>query len=178
MKKYQPVSEPKRLVDWFLLLPLICVLGVLFFGLIKVIWEVPWLLLLIPIIYVVAAVQNKKQQKKLSDMVKDRKNDSICSFARSFDCREIDTWVIRAVFEQLQDNMQWVHPNFPIRQNDNIYDNLLIDEEVLELDLVEEIAQRTGKSLNDSEQNPYYGKVNTVAELVYFFNLQPMKNAT
>ena len=178
MKKYQPVSaEHKRLVDWFFLLLLLLPLG----GLLFAIWEAPWLLLLIPIIisisYMTDSAIGKKQQKKLSDMVKNRKNDSICSFARSFDCRKIDTWVIRAVYEQLQNYMQGDHPNFPIRAKDNIYDELLIDDEDFDLDLVDEIAQRTGRLLNEPEKNPYYGNVNTVADLVYFFNLQPMKNA-
>ena len=49
---------------------------------------------------------------------------------------------------------------------------LLIDDEDLDLDLVEEISERTGISLDNYEQNPYYGKVNTVRNLVLFFNQQ------
>jgi hypothetical protein len=177
MKKYQPASEPIRLADWLFLLPLGGLFLLVIWLILFAIWKEPWSLLFIPIIISVFYILDSVRHKKLSDMLKDRKNDSICSFARNFDCRKIDTWVIRAVYEQLQDYMQGDHPNFPIRANDNIYDELLIDEEDFELDLVDEIAQRTGRLFNDSEKNPYYGNVNTVADLVYFFNLQPMKNA-
>ena len=50
---------------------------------------------------------------------------------------------------------------------------LEIDDEDLDMDLVAEIGQRTGRSMENAEKNPYYGKVSTVEDLVLFFNLQP-----
>ena len=81
------------------------------------------------------------------------------------------------MYEQLQENLSSVHPDFPIRANDHIFDELFIDSEDFNEDIVEEIAQRTGRTLDGVESNPYYGKVNTVAELVYYFNLQPKQVA-
>jgi hypothetical protein len=49
---------------------------------------------------------------------------------------------------------------------------LKLDEDDLDLDLIEEIAQRTGRSMENFESNPYYGKVTTARDLVLFFNHQ------
>ena len=54
----------------------------------------------------------------------------------------------------------------------------MLDEDDLDLDLVEEIAQRTSRSLDGYESNPYYGKVTTARNLVLFFNYQDRASAT
>ncbi|MEM7018209.1 MAG: hypothetical protein AAF512_12820, partial [Pseudomonadota bacterium] len=64
----------------------------------------------------------------------------------------------------------------PIKASDNLFETLKFDADDLDLDLVEEIAQRTGRSLEDGESNPYYGKVTTVGNLVLFFNHQAIEN--
>ena len=109
-------------------------------------------------------------------LLQERKSDSLCTFARHFDARKIDTWVIRAVYEQLQDYLDGERVEFPIRPTDDVFTDLLIDEEDFELDVVEEIAQRSGRSLERMEENPFYGKASVVENLVYFFNLQPISS--
>ncbi|HVX90748.1 MAG TPA: hypothetical protein VHC20_03920, partial [Candidatus Paceibacterota bacterium] len=91
---------------------------------------------------------------------------------RSFERRRVDTWVIRAVYEQLQSHLGTEKP-VPIRATDSLANDLLVDDEDLDMDIAEEILQRTGRSMKDTERNPYYGKVRTVADLVYFVNEQP-----
>ena len=120
----------------------------------------------------------KKSKKHFGILLKNRQKDSIGTFSRHFEFRKIDTWVIRAVYEQLQNYLSSEKENFPIRPSDDIFIDLKIDDEDFEYDLVEEIAQRTGRSLENAESNPYYGKVNIVENLVYFFNEQPKVNAT
>ncbi len=141
-------------------------------------WEAPYLLLLLPIFFVVDVRDRKKREKHFRVLLEGRKNDSICTFSRHFEYRKIDTWIIRAVYEQLQNYMNGEKENFPIRPTDDVFADLMIDDEDFELDLVEEIAQRTGRSLENTESNPYYGKANIVENLVYFFNEQPKTNAT
>lgn len=108
-----------------------------------------------------------------------RERDSICTFTRFFDFRNVDTWIIRAVYEEIQ---FFIGEQVPIRPRDNIYDDLKIDPDDFEMDhkfdIVGNIADRTGRSLDGYEQNPYYGKVNTVEDLVMFFNLQPKLKTT
>ncbi len=135
------------------------------------IWEYPFLLLLIPVIYLVDRIRHKKNKKHLSRLLENRRNYSICEFARHFEYRKIDTFVIRAVYEQLQNHMQT--ETFPILPTDDIFADLKIDEEDFEYDIVAEIAQRAGRSLDNVKHNPYYGKASIVENLVYFFNEQP-----
>lgn len=118
-----------------------------------------------------------KIEKHFSDLREERIDLSICEFAREFDSKTVDTWIIRAVYEQVQAALP-TKQVFPIRASDSLFDTLMLDEDDLDLDLSEEIAQRTGRSLEDYESNPYYGKVTTVRNLVLFFNHQARANAT
>lgn len=171
--RYMPKFKeaPTNAIGWVFLTFL---LGLLLW----LVWTVPYLLLLIPIYFVMAFWERRKRTRHFSILLKERQSDSICSFSRYFEYREVDTWVIRAVFEQLQNYLNPERENFPIRPTDDVFIDLKIDEEDFEFDLVEEIAQRTGRSLEDAESNPYYGKANIVENLVYFFNEQPKANAT
>jgi hypothetical protein len=99
-----------------------------------------------------------------------RQAESICSFARSFDCRATDTWIIRAVFEELA-----AYVRFPVRPDDRLQDDLMIDSEEL-ADIAEAVAQRSGRPLEECGANPLYGKVRTVRELVEFFVHQPRRS--
>jgi hypothetical protein len=54
-----------------------------------------------------------------------------------------------------------------------MFDSLKIDPEDLDYD-IEELAEKIGRTSNNIESNPYYGKVITVRDLVYFFNNQPL----
>lgn len=126
-------------------------------------------------------VWNKFEQPKIekyfASLCEDRKGLSICEFAREFDSHTVDTWLIRATYEQLQAALPTKH-KVPIKASDNLFDTLKLDEDDLDLDLVKEIAQRTGRSLDNLESNPYYGKVTTARNLVLFFNHQACANAT
>jgi hypothetical protein len=49
-----------------------------------------------------------------------------------------------------------------------------MDVDELDYVVAEEVAQRTGRSLENPEANPKYGSVETVADLVKFFESQPL----
>ena len=95
-----------------------------------------------------------------------RKGESICQFARAFDCRTIDTWIIRAVY----DEFAWT---FPLRPSDRLKEDLRIDGDDLDFGAVN-IARRTGRSLDGYERNPMYGKIKTLRDVVMFFHHQPV----
>ena len=101
---------------------------------------------------------------------------SICTFAREFEAREVDTWIIRATYEEVQRAICF-DKLVPLKAADHLFETLKLDEDDLDLDLVEIIAQRTGRSLDGYEENPFYGKVTTVRNLVLFFNCQPVADA-
>jgi hypothetical protein len=168
MPKY--VQPPRRWYAW----PLLAVMaGALLYSLGYFIVSQP--LVAVPLLGVGIAlgVRGAKRRKhRMHELLAERDGESICEFARSFERRRVDTWVIRAVYEQLQSHLGTEKP-VPIRATDSLANDLLVDDEDLDMDIAEEILQRTGRSMKDTERNPYYGKVRTVADLVYFVNEQP-----
>ena len=134
----------------------------------------PYLFLIIPVLAVYIYYENKRAKTKFSLLAEERKEVSICEFARSFNTKKVNTWVIRAVYEQIQ---AYVPTTIPIKENDTLFELLEIDEEDLEFNLFAEISQRTGRSLEGLENNKYFKKLKTVGDLVYMFNEQPLKNS-
>lgn len=164
MLKYVP--RPVTWVGWL-------VMGVFVAAIIGFFWSAPKALYFVPLLVAAYFIEARRTKKKLTALAETRAGESICTFARSFDCRETDTWVIRAVQEQLQAYLAREVPAFPLRQSDNLVKDLGIDPEDLSLDIAEEIAQRTGRSMEDTGRNPYWEKVETVGDLVQFFLHQP-----
>ena len=141
----------------------------------------PWYLAVIAgialLVVVWSAIDQPKVERYFIGLCKERDGLSICEFAKEFDPKVVDTWIIRAVYEQLQAALP-TKQQVPIKASDTLFEILMLDEDDLDLDLVEEIAQRTGRGLEGYENNPYYGKVTTVRNLVLFFNHQAPANAT
>ncbi len=117
------------------------------------------------------AIERPRMEKYFSGLRESRKGLSICDFAKEFDLEVVDTWVVRAVYEQVQAALP-TSQKIPIKASDDLFATLKLDEDDLDLSLMGEIAQRTGRSLDNYERNPYYGKVTTVRYLVLFFNQQ------
>ncbi|MDR7378275.1 hypothetical protein J2X19_002954 [Rhodoferax ferrireducens] len=119
----------------------------------------------------------RKRRLHIAALAKGREGDSICQFARSFDTRNVDTWVIRAVYEVLQQELNDATPAFPVKATD-LLAGLLIDPDDLDMAVAPEVSRRSGRSLENSDVNPLYGKVLSVADLVMFFNSQPKIRAS
>lgn len=94
-----------------------------------------------------------------------RRNDSICTFARSFERRSSDTWIIRATHDELTGML-----GFPVRASDQLRD-LSVDDDDLE-DIATHIALRARRSTSFAG-NPFIGQVNTVGDLVRCLHAQP-----
>ncbi|WP_444943585.1 hypothetical protein ACJJIK_19135 [Microbulbifer sp. ZKSA006] len=122
-------------------------------------------------------IEQPKIDRHFQQLCEKRKDLSIGEFAREFERKTVDTWIIRAVYEQLQAALP-TKQQVPIQASDKLFNTLKLDEDDLDLDLIEQIAQRTGRSLAGCGNNPYYGKVTTVRNLVLFFNRQPRTGAT
>ena len=137
------------------------------------IWSVPWVMLLFAVILVFSWSDGRKDKTQIAALLAERRDESICDFARSFDTKAVDTWIIRATYEALQPYVELAGESVPIRADDRLNEDLKIDGDDLDLDVVEVIAQRTGRSFSGYRQNPYCGKVHTVRDLVMFFNVQP-----
>jgi hypothetical protein len=101
-------------------------------------------------------------EARIRKLAESRAGESICKFARSFERRRVDTWIIRAVYDELQAYLGG-NSGVPIRASDRLKDDIPIDMEDLEMDLIANIASRSRRSLTDTTSNPLFGKVKTVA---------------
>ncbi len=106
-----------------------------------------------------------------------RPGESLCRFARDFDCRAVDTWLVRATFEEVRGKIFDRHcPLFLVRADDRLWEDLRIDEDTLE-EMGVRVAERAGYSLNDTRDNPLYARIKTARDLVAFMCHQPCTRA-
>jgi hypothetical protein len=101
-------------------------------------------------------------------LLKATRSGNICAFRKAFDCRNVDPWIIRATYQEIQN---WVS-GFPVEAEDDVLTQLEIDEEDLDY-LIQDIARRSGYDLAHTEGNPLYDRVKTVGDIVHFINHQP-----
>lgn len=153
---------------------LVLIIAVLILG--GIIWQAPYFLLIILVIGILIYFHNKRWGKKLSILAAKRKGCDIGTFTKSFDYRKIDTWIIRSVYEELQKYLSTKKLQLPILATDHLAKDLNIDIEDLNDFIMESIAQRTGRTFENYEKNPYYNNLNTVSDLVGYFNFQPVEN--
>jgi hypothetical protein len=109
------------------------------------------------------------QARKFNRMGRERSGETICQFARHFAGSDFDPVVVRAVYETTQE--LYGRTDLPIRPSDRFSKDFSVCGEDLH-DLCEEVAQLAHRSLEAAEQNPLWGKVHTVAELVRFMQFQ------
>ena len=115
-------------------------------------------------------VSNRRERRRLGTLAGAREGESLCHFARSFDKRRVDTWIVRAVHEELQLLLR-PFAGFPVRASDSLSGDLGLDGDDVE-DLIADVARRAGRSLAQAERNPFYGQVRTVSDVVLFVNAQ------
>ena len=103
-----------------------------------------------------------------------RVGEDIGTFARAFDRRapEFDPWVVRAVWDALQQHVEARGRHVPLRPSDQLVAHLDIDADDLE-DVAVEAATRAGRNSSDWRANPVNRPVETVADLVRLVALQP-----
>lgn len=138
---------------------------------------VVWALIAVPalrwaavLMVIVSVIFNEIIGVRLRRLARTR-SDDIGTFARSLDVRNTDTWLIRAVYEEVNALLPSKLRPFPLRSTDTC-EILHIDPEDLD-DLVEIVAERAGYSLEQLEDNPHYGSVRTLGELIRCLQAQP-----
>ncbi len=124
-----------------------------------------------------ARTVTRREEDGLRNLAAERNGESICEFARGFDTRTVDTWIVRAVYEQVQGQLKHIHPAFPVRASDRLKEDLHLDDEDLDMNLAAQVEQRTDRSLDETKANPLFGKVKTVRDLILFFHAQPKRGA-
>ena len=130
---------------------------------------------LIAFALVISAPWNLLRDRRNARLRAERQGEGICTFARAFDRRGVDPWIIRAVHEELQPYFTTRDSPVPLRPADRLYEELGIDGDELD-DVAQTIARRTGRPLVDTERNPVR-PVSTAGDLVHFFAHQPRVQA-
>lgn len=137
-------------------------------GLVWATYEAPglfWILGPAVAIYGFATIRMRRYWQRLGN---ERKTESICTFARALPARAHDTWVVRAVYEELSANR-----NLPLRPHDLIERDLGFLPEDFD-DCLERAAFRSGRSYADCSKNPWVGKVVTISDAIAFLEHQPL----
>jgi len=171
--RMMPAYEaPEMSLFWKLFIYLF--VGWMFVMLLMQIWETPMLAFFILAVVLVSWIDDWLNEIEFHMSALEREGEDIGTFARSFDYRKVDTCVIRAVYDALSRCFSYRGVVYPFRASDRLVEDLNIDSEELE-DIAEEVMQRTGRVDKDWEKNPYYNKLETVRDLVLFFDAQPRR---
>ena len=127
---------------------------------------------------IIAIVLALYDQRRLRLLSVQRQGEDIGTFARSFDRHSelFDPWVVRAVWEELQPYVAFRGGRMPLRPADDLDTFICIDPEDLEFDVLPTITKRARRSLENMEANPFYGRVETVEDLVMFIANQPRRS--
>jgi hypothetical protein len=133
--------------------------------------------LVIGAIVICSAIWVQVNGRRLRRLAEQRTGEDIGTFARAFDRRTgpFDPWVVRATWDALQPYMSFRDGQVPLRPTDRLEQDLRIDPDDLDLDIVVEIADRAGYSLDQAEANPMHGNIRTVRDLVKFITRQPKR---
>lgn len=111
--------------------------------------------------------------RRIRSIALSRSNSDICAYARSFDYRNVDTKIMREVYNHVQ---AWAGKYegvpFPVEADDCFKEIYKIHPDDLD-DIYLEIAQKLGISTESPELNPYWNKVTSVKNLVLFLQNQP-----
>jgi hypothetical protein len=165
----KPIRKPPSLVAWVFLVGLAA-------WLVYLLWLHP--LVTVACISVLAALSwlhRRSIRNHLKAIAASRTGESICTFSRAVDCRSLDTWIVRAVYEEIQEHLASECSSFPLRWTDRLKEDLRIDPDALDEELAIDVAERTGRDLKNTEANPLFGKVETVRDLAFFFHAQPKR---
>jgi len=137
-----------------------------------VIWDEPYLALFFFGVILISSVSGSSLSTTIEKRMQERSYEDIGTFTRSLDYRNIDTWIIRAVYEEIGSELDIDGKIFPLRGSDNLYKDLRLDDEDLYY-VFNRVMARTGISDLGAEENPYYHKVETVEDMILFLNAQP-----
>jgi acyl carrier protein len=115
------------------------------------------------VVWIAGVIQNRRMRRVAAK----RSEDLICSFARSLDCRHLDTQVIRATYEEFQHYLQDVSPTFPIRRTDRFEKDLHIDGDDV-TDILVAVTKRCDRVNEFTAAWPKERKIETVADLIQY----------
>jgi len=117
-----------------------------------------------------------RDENRLRRLAAGRRGEGICTFAREFQRGTVHPHILRSVYDELSILLRYSRGVVPLRGTDRLHEELRMDAEAIE-EVLEDAAQRAGRSLDDTSRNPLYGRLRTVADLVHFLGFQPPESA-
>lgn len=112
-------------------------------------------------------------QRAFRRLAADRSGEGLCTFARALG-RRADPRIIRATYDELAPVVAFRGGQLPLRAMDRLIADLRLSADGLD-DVVEAIATRAQRVFAETRANPYYGRVRTVADIVWFVQHQPRR---
>ena len=109
-----------------------------------------------------------------------RHNEDIGSFARAFERRgaaPFDPWAVRAVWNAVVAATEAKGQRIPLRPTDRLVDDLDVDPEEIEY-LLPELVEQCERIPGNWKANPYYERLATAGDLVYFISSQPLRGSS
>ena len=167
LSRWMPEAPPRRVMPTGVILLVVLVIMLVCLAL-----SVTAFVVVTGFAFLVAAV-SAYDRRPLRRLAEQRAGEGICTFARSFDRRATDPWVIRAVYEGFD---AYFGGALAVRASDRIGEDLRMDGEDVD-DLLRDVASRAGRSLEQTESNPFYGQVRNAGDLVLFLLYQPKRGA-
>jgi hypothetical protein len=169
-----PLSQPKPgLLGWFMLA---AIAGAIVFALAA---RPVATLSVFAGLTVITFLSERKHARRVITIAAQRPNEDIGSFARAFERRaneSLDPWAIRAVWNTLVPLTESRGRQIPLRPTDRFEEDLLVDLDDLE-DLVPRLVEQCERVMGNWKANPFYHRLNTVADLVYFISAQPLRRS-
>lgn len=169
-----PLPQPKPGVTGWLVLAAIA--GALLFALVA---HPVGTLSIFAGLAVLAFLGERKRSRRVAAIANQRVKEDVGSFARAFDRRAgnpRDPWAIRAVWNALVPLTESRGRKIPLRPTDRFEEDLLLDPEDLE-DLVPQLVEQCERVPGNWKANPFYLRLNTVADLVDFISAQPLRRS-
>ena len=151
--------------------------GLLVYTIFELLFHPTWFTLAVAIIVLYIAVAIHMDIRKRNRLREARAGHSICTFARALPMRELDPWVVRATYEELGRSLGSEKDPFPVLPSDRLQKDYTMDEEDFE-DILYDILQRAGRSLENIENNPMLQKVVTVEDLIRAIQWQAKSDET
>lgn len=135
------------------------------------------ILLIIIGLIIAGAIYTIIEHRRMKKIAVERGEPNICEYARSFDYREIDTKILREVWNELQECLGKLEGKpFPIKADDMFKDTYNLDPDDLD-EVYWAVADKLGIDTENPENNPYWNKVTSVKNLVLFLHNQPRLKA-
>lgn len=166
-----PMREGPGETSLFAWVLLSIIAGFLVYGAVALVLHSVWTAFGLGVLALVIAVPTAITMRKFRRLRESRQRQDIGAFARSIRIREMDTWVVRATYEEVAAYVGSDEEPFPVHASDRLKEDLEIDGDDL-WDVISAIAKRCGRSSDDFDRNPLYPKMKTVEDLIRVLMLQ------